>query len=50
MSVSLFVASLDSAGLSFMTYEILLFSAVNFETFGLVLGNTLAVSPGREML
>ena len=36
MSVSLFVASLDSAGLSLVTCEFLLFSGVNFETSGLV--------------
>ena len=37
MSISLFVASLDSAGLSLIDCEFLLFSGVNFETSGLVL-------------
>ena len=36
MSISLFVASLDSAGLSLVDCEFLLFSGVNFETSGLV--------------
>ena len=36
MSVSLFVALPDSAGLSLVTCEFLLFSGVNFETSGLV--------------
>ena len=39
MSVSLFVASLDSAGLSLVTCEFLLFSGVNFATSGLVCFN-----------
>ena len=33
--VSLFVASLDSARISLVTYDFLLFSEVNFETSGL---------------
>ena len=36
LPVSLFVASLDSAGLSLVTCEFLLISGVNFETSGLV--------------
>ena len=36
ISISLFVASRDSAGLSLVDCEFLLFSGVNFETSGLV--------------
>ena len=44
MSVSLVVVALDSAGLSLVTCEFLLFSWVNFETSGLVLYVSLFVA------